>query len=173
MYAMGKKELTGIIVTAIVGFIFGIYIFWSGFFTTFGGPSLPSQAELDEFTLVSQVYGGCRDQCPSFQILADGSYRYRYTPEIGAEQVIRDGSIPRSLRRELLNAMNEKTLEAQSQTLEPSFCNSYTDGIDVIYRVTYKDIEYEIDTCGTMIDTNSVLWNTLVKTWNYFETGGV
>lgn len=170
---MSGQEITSILITAVVGFIFGVYIFWSGWLDNFGGPDVPSQYDFSDFTLVSEVYGGCRDACPSFQILANGTYRYLYTPAVGEKQIIRDGSIPRSLRRELQSVMNEQSLENQSATIEPSFCNSYADGIDVIYRITFKGEEYELNTCGTAIDTTSRVWDTLVKTWNYFETGEV
>lgn len=168
---MNKQEIISIAFTAFVGLVFGIYVYFAGWLHQFGAPDVQTQAEVNSFTLVSEAYGGCRDACPSFRIASDGSYRYLFTPAIGEEQIVRDGSIPRRLKRDLLNVMNERTLEEQSFPIEPSFCNSYTDGIDVLYRITYSDEEYDIDTCGTAVDTNSRLWNTLVKTWNYFETG--
>ncbi len=170
---MSGQEIISIVVTLIVGFIFGIYIYLSGFLPALGAPDVQTQEVVNSFSIVSEVYGGCRSDCPSFQISADGSYRYLFTPGFGQEQVIRDGTIPRSLRRDLEKAVTEDTLQAQSFEIEPSICNSYTDGIDVLYRVTYNGEEYEIDTCGTDIDTSSRLWDALVKTWNYFETGEI
>jgi hypothetical protein len=168
---MNGQEMVSIIVTFIVGFIFGIYIYFSGFLLPFGGSDVQSQEAARTFTLTSEVYGSCGDTCPSYQIQSDGSYRYLFTPAFGEAPVIRDGNIPRRLRNDLLRAMDERALEEQSFPIEPAVCNSFTDGIDVIYRVRYLGEEYEIDTCGTAIDTDSRLWNTLVKTWNYFETG--
>jgi hypothetical protein len=170
---MTGRDITAIIITAVVGFICGIYIYWTGFLMNFGAPAVPTQSEANDFSIVSEVYGGCRDECPSFQLLADGSYRYLYTPGINEPQVVRDGSLPRSLRRDLLQAVNEQSLISQSEKIEPSFCNSYTDGIDVRYNITYRGTLYEIDTCGTAISTDSRLWNVLVRIWNYFETGQI
>ncbi len=168
---MSGQEITSILFTAVVGFIFGVYLFFSGFLPVLVTNDVQTQEKVNSFSIVSEVYGGCRSECPSFQSASDGSYRYQYTPAIDEDQVIRDGSIPRSLKRELSGAVSVAVLEAQSQEIQPSICSSYTDGIDVVYRITYDGTEYEIDTCGTAIDTSSRLWNALVKTWNYFETG--
>jgi hypothetical protein len=171
---MNGKEIASIAVTALVGFLFGIYIYFFGFLEVVE-PQRPVQATASEFSIVSQVYGGCdmTSACPSFQILGDGSYRYLYTPAVGEEQVIRDGSIPRVLQRRIERTVSGTELEVQSKDIQPSFCNSYTDGIDITYRITINKEEYILDSCGTNIDPGSALWATLVSIWTYFETGEV
>jgi hypothetical protein len=169
---MSGKEIASILVTALVGFCFGIYVYFFGFLELVE-PQRPAQVTAGEFSVVSEVYGGCRDQCPSFQILGNGSYRYLYTPAIGAEQVIRDGSLPRSLRRDIEQFVTPAALVVQAESTQPAVCNSYTDGIDVRYRITVDDEIYVLDSCGTNINPESPLWQTLVNIWVYFETGGV
>lgn len=170
---MARKDILSILFTAVAGFFFGIYIFFAGWFGDHTSSNIPTQEEVWEFTIVADVYGGCRNTCPSFQIVQDGSFRYLYTPAAGQEQVIRDGAIPRALLRELNKVMTTASLEEQSEEITPSICNSFTDGIDVAYRITLEGEEYVLDTCGTAINTDSSLWLTLVKTWNYFETGKI
>lgn len=170
---MKRQDIVTILFTFVVGFAFGMYLYTIGFMQDFDAPDVQSQQELSDFVLSAEVYGGCRNTCPSFQILADGTYRYLFTPTAGAEQIIRDGTLPRALRRDISEAFNKTDLATQSVKTQPAVCNSYTDGIDVRYRVTLAGEEYLLDTCGTAVDTNSALWNTLVKTWNYFETGSI
>ncbi len=167
---MTGRDITSIIFTFIVGFFFGVFLYFTGGLQTYEKSDVQSRAEADSFTIVSEVYGGCMTSCPSFKIESDGSYRYLFTPGPGEDPVIRDGGLPRGLKREISGAVTVAGLNAQSQRIQPSYCNSYTDGIDVKYRITVGGELYILDTCGTNIDTTSTLWNTLVKTWTYFET---
>ena len=168
---MNGKEIISILLTLIVGFCFGIFLYFTGFIGIFEKPNVQTQTAANSFTIISEVYGSCLSSCPSFQIASDGSYRYLFTPAAGEEQIIRDGSLARSLRRDISQFVTAAALDAQSQKIQPSVCNSYTDGIDVKYRVTISSDLYVLDTCGTDIDINSNLWKTLVKIWSYFETG--
>lgn len=170
---MKRQDIITLLFTFVVGFFFGMYLYTTGFMQDYDAPDVQSQQAVNDFALTAEVYGGCRDTCPSFQILADGTYRYMFTPTAGAEQIIRDGSLPRALRRDISEAFTAKALTTQAVKTQPAVCNSFTDGIDVRYRVTLAGNEYLLDTCGTAVDTNSAIWNTLVKTWNYFETGSI
>ena len=135
--------------------------------------SVPDAEEFSELTITGEVYGGCRNACPSFQVQADGSYRYLYTPEAGAAQVIRQGDLPVRLRNNLKDVLTPTALEKQSTVIEPLVCNSYSDGIDVQYDITLNGRDYFIDSCGTNVDGAGVLWKTLGSIWTYFElTGG-
>lgn len=170
---MNGKEISSILFTFIVGFCVGVYFYFSGFMQSHDAPDVRTQEEFSEFTLVAEVYGGCRNTCPSFQILKDGSYRYLFTPGVGEDQIIREGTLPRELRKAITSTFVPQTLIDQSRIIKPSMCNSYVDGIDVRYEITIDTTEYKLDTCGTDMDTESPFWNTLVKIWNYFETGDV
>ena len=57
----------------------------------------------------------------------------------------------------------------QSTTIEPAFCESFVDGIDVVYKITLDGVLYELDSCGTDVVADSVLWQTVGEIWTYFE----
>ncbi len=81
-----RNDKISIFITFVIGFIFGIYLYFAGFMKEFDAPdNVPTIAELPTFTLEGQAYGGCDrgDSCPSFLITDDGSYRFLYTPGIG------------------------------------------------------------------------------------------
>lgn len=161
--------------TAFVGLLFGMFLYFTNFdlFDSGGSNTVASQDAYDSLSVVGEVYGGCAltEACPSFQLLADGSYRYRYTPGFGQDQILREGNLPRALMREIVAGAAIKRLEVQAKTIEPALCNSYTDGLDVRYTVTLNAQEYVLDSCGTAVNAEQDPWVTLAKIWNYFETG--
>ena len=91
---------------------------------------------------------------------------------MGADQVLRQGSIPSSLKRKLQRALTTKALAQQSQPRAPAVCNSYSDGIDVKYEITIEGNKYNLDSCGTAVDGSGQLWITLGLIWDYYETLG-
>jgi hypothetical protein len=95
-----------------------------------------------------------------------------YTPVAGAEQVLRQGTLPSQLERNLHEVLTEAALTKQSQVIQPLVCNSYSDGIDVKYVISLSGKDYMLDSCGTSIDGQSKLWTTLGSIWDYYETVG-
>jgi len=170
---MEKHHYITMIFVFVTGIFAGMYMFTSGFMQQYGAPDVQTQIAADSFVLVAEVYGGCRDSCPSFQVIADGTYRYLFTPGFEEDQIIREGELPRALRREISDTFLPITLQTQSVETDPAVCNSFTDGIDVQYRITLAGEDYILDTCGTAVDTSSALWQTLLSVWNYLETGSV
>lgn len=166
-----RNDKISILITFVIGFIFGIYLFFSGFMA-YEESDVPTVSQLPTFTLEGDAYGGCdrARACPSFIIREDGSYRFLYTPGVGTPQVIREGDLPRELRTDINRTFTDVSLQAQSRAIEPALCNSYVDGIDVRYEVMIGGNIYKLDSCGTDIEVDSELWQTLVKLWNYFET---
>lgn len=168
-----KPDYLSVLVTFVMGLIAGAYLYTTEAAEFIVELTVPNKAEeVIEFTVESEAYGGCREVCPSFQVQYDGSYRYVYTPGIGQPQVLRQGSLPLPVLREVRNALSEKALARQSQPVEPVVCNSYTDGIDVKYEITFAEQEYTIDSCGTAVDGKGALWQSLNGIWSYFETVG-
>lgn len=159
--------------TFFVGVTAGAYIFLVGFASTVATLEVPDQEKIEELVIESDVYGGCREACPSFQVLGDGSYRYLYSVSYDEPQVIQSGSIPFSLRRELLKNLTTQALTTQSQSITPAICSSYSDGIDVRYTITRDGSKYILDTCGTRVDTNSPLWISVKKIWDYLEIASI
>lgn len=155
-----------------MGVFAGGYLYLTGFAGLAAKLTTPDVEQVSEFVIVGDVYGGCRQTCPSFQVVEDGSYRYLYTPAAGAVQVIREGTLPIELRRQLKDALTHSELARQSQEIQPLLCNSYTDGIDVRYEVTLDGDRYTLDSCGTAVEEESELWSSLGEIWTYYESAG-
>ncbi|MCA9362219.1 hypothetical protein KC906_02495 [Candidatus Kaiserbacteria bacterium] len=169
---MRKEDKLSIGITFVVGFFVGGYLYLTNFAGFASQIATPDIEAVSEFVIVSDVYGGCREVCPSFQVQNDGSYRYLFTPGYGEDQVLRQGVLPRELERELRAVLTPAALMRQAAPIEPLICNSYTDGIDVIYEITLDGEEYTLDSCGTDVQAESRLWLTLGKIWTHFESGG-
>lgn len=159
-----------IMITFGVGFFTGIYLYISGFAGLMTQFAVPSQSQVDDFVIIADAYGGCRSECPSFQVKSDGGYRYLYHPEAGAGEVLRQGTLPGEIRRDLRRAVTPRALDAQSESSAPSECVSFADGVDVVYEITVDGTEYVIDSCGTAVDGNSDLWQALNSIWVYYGT---
>lgn len=168
---MKKQDIVSILITFVIGFLFGGYFYLTNFAVVVSKIETPDVEAISEFVIEATVYGGCRNTCPSFQIQNDGSYHYLYTPAAGVEKVVRKGAVPTEMMRLLRKVMNTEMLRAQSVAIESAVCNSYTDGIDVRYKVTLDGVEYTLDSCGTAVDSDSLTWKALQGVWTYFESG--
>lgn len=167
---MKKQDILSVLITFAVGLFVGGYLYLTDAAGKISELTIPDAKEVSEFTIVGDAYGGCRDRCPSFQVVSDGSYRYLYSPKTGDEQVLRQGVLPGQLQRQLRTVLTERSLKEQSRSIEPAVCNSYTDGIDVKYAITIDGKEYKIDSCGTTVDGNSQMWITLGSIWDYYQS---
>lgn len=166
---MKNHELLSVLITFVVGVIAGGYLYINNFAGFVSKLETPDVEKVSEFIIVGDVYGSCREACPSFQVVSDGSYRYMYTPFAGASQVLRQGTLPAQLQKSLRTVLTDTALTKQSQVIQPLVCNSYSDGIDVKYSITIDGKEYSIDSCGTAVDAGSSLWATLGRVWDYYE----
>lgn len=157
------------IATFFFGLFVGVYFYVGNVAGLADQVSVPDAETVASFTITSEVYGGCRTSCPAFHIEYDGSYRYRFTPGAGREQVVREGVLPRSLRARLERTLTETALAPEAKVVQPAVCNSYTDGIDVRYNITVAGNTYRLDSCGTAVDSDGVVWASLRDLWDYFE----
>lgn len=167
---MEKDDLISIIITIIVGLVGGAYLYVAHYTKLYGQDEVETQQEQAEFSMVAEAYGSCGTNCPAFQIKNDGSYRYRYFTEINQPPTLREGTLPLSEQRELRRALDESTLNEQSQSIPLDTCNSATGGVDIKYSVVYKAQQYQIDSCGTAVDSESDLWQAFGKVWQYLKT---
>jgi hypothetical protein len=166
---MKRQDILSILITFMVGVVAGGYLYLVGLAPTVATLGVPSQERVESLVIESEVYGGCRDACPSFQVLGDGSYRYLYSVAYDEPQVIQSGSLSSALRRELQRSITLEALRAQSQSITPSVCSSYSDGIDVRYTITKNGEEFILDTCGTRVNTDSAMWQSVRKIWDFLE----
>ncbi len=167
---MQKQELLSIFITFIVGFFAGGYLYLNVFTQMIQPDSdIETIEELEEFSITSQAYGGCRSDCPAFRVEADGSYRYQYVPSVGEQPLLRSGTLPLGLQRQLDRALEQKELRTQAQSVTPANCNSMKDGIDIEYRVEITGELFVLDSCRTAIDSQSDSWEALSAIWTYFN----
>lgn len=168
---MKRQDMLSIWFTFAVGFFGGGYLYIAHFSKVVTPDNVPTQAAAESFIIEGESYGGCKTDCPAFQVLGDGSYRYQFATQAGGEKIIKTGTLPLEIQRNVKNVLETETLTTQSQPLKPTDCNSYSDtGIDVRYKVTLDSAEYVLDSCGTTVDGESDVWNGLAQIWNYFQT---
>lgn len=167
---MRRQDMISILITFVVGFFAGGYLYLTHFSKLVNPVLVETAEEQSEFQIVSEAYGRCGNDCPSFIISHDGAYRYQYAPSAGADKEFKTGTIPFNITRDIKRSLDVDELVMQSQQVQPTDCNSYSDGIDVSYTVTYEGAQYTLDSCGTAVNANSELWKDLAKTWNYFQT---
>jgi hypothetical protein len=171
---MKKQDLVSIAITGAMGFFAGIFMFvsYSNSLPVVGvtGDQVPTQAESEAYSIIAETYGICEEACPSFQLLENGSYRYRYTEVRGEPAVIREGTLPLSLQSDVRRALEPEVLSAQSDIANRTVCASQSDAVDFRYEITLEGEEYVLDSCTTAIDDQSDVWRALTAAWNYFQT---
>lgn len=166
---MRSHIVLGVLLTFLVGFFFGGYLYVSNVAPVTSNIGVPDAEDFSKFTVVSNAYGGCRSVCPSFEVSDDGSYRFLYTPSVGAEEVLQSGSLPSSVVRDLRKNLISSVLVAQSKSVEENDCSSASDGVDISYTITLNGFTYNLDSCSTAIDGTSELWQSLSSVWEYFN----
>jgi hypothetical protein len=171
MEKLPVKDLVSIFITFVFGFVAGMYLYVTEF-TKLNQPddNVVTKEQAEAFTIISRAYGSCNSACPAFQLSADGAYRFQYNDKITNERTIKDGTLPLSLQNPLRSSLQESSLLAAAQTINPVNCNSQNGGIDISYDITVKGTPYTLNSCGTAVDGNSDLWQSLSAVWKYFET---
>jgi len=168
---MKKQDLLNILFTFVVGLVVGVYMFFAGFAPTTAIIEDTVQEIGQTLIVTGEAYGGCDrvGTCPSFNIADNGSYRYSYTPRGATAQVLREGSLPLAIQQDLKRYATENALTKFSQSVDPIMCESFVDGIDVRYIIELEGDVYTLDSCGTNVDADTKLWETLAGLWYYFD----
>lgn len=167
---MERQDVISILITFAVGFLGGGYLYVGHFTKMYGPDAVATQEATQEFSITGEAYGSCGDVCPAFQLLKDGTYRYRYSPQVGEPAVVREGTLPLDIQRTVKRALGTDVLEVESETLDGVVCNSTSGGLDIRYRISYEGEEYKIDSCGTAVNDGGELWSSLNEIWGYLQT---
>ena len=124
---MKRQDVLTILITFVMGVVFGFYVYLVGFAPTSDRVSTVIQDDAGSLVITGEAYGGClrSGNCPTFNIAADGSYRYFYTPLGTDEQVLREGVLPLTLQQQLDRNVVQSALNTQSRMIQPVFC-TYT-----------------------------------------------
>lgn len=167
---LSRQDRLSILITFTVGLFAGVYLYVVGFATTFVLPEVSTDDIYTEFVLTGEGYGACEldNTCLSFQLLENGSYRGLYDAADGST-VVKEGSIPRALRRELVNVFTAEAMAVESDLIALP-CHFGEDGTNYRFEVTKEGTEYSFDTCRTALNYEGEIWTTLAKLWNYLAT---
>jgi len=167
---MTRQDGMSLLITFVIGLVAGGYFYVTGFsFKTFG---ITTQDTYEDFAIVGESYGNCDSEggCSSFQLLADGSFRLLHNSQDVGNELVKEGNITRSLRKELERNLTIPVLEEQSEKVRASNCASDAQAVDYSFNVTLDGKDYLLDTCKTAVIYESKAWTSLAKLWNYFET---
>lgn len=166
-----KQDIMIMAMTFFVGAFAGFYLYATAFAPQFDELTGQTEEVYDDFVLEGSQYGGDRlGTAPSFQILANGSFRYLPYTADGEVAEAKEGVVPRALLREVTDTLTLEAVEAAAKIVTRGDCASYADGLDYKYAVSIKGDAYTIDTCTTDFRFDSTTFTTLDKLWNYFET---
>ncbi len=170
MFGLKKNDLIGMIITAVVGFSSGVFLYVIHFSKLAEPDPVAEQEDVLEFSVIGEVYGGCTDACPRFRVENNGAYIYRFTRDRLEGELVREGFIPLSIKRSLQTVAKPADLLTQSEGSLRSDCPSSSGGVDFRYRVTVEGIDYTLDSCTTAVDMSADLWLALNSTWQYLKT---
>jgi hypothetical protein len=159
----------------IVGMAAGAYLYLMGYVPQFTShDAAPQQELMRQFTLEGESYGGGRAGIPpSFQILADGTYRYIPFALLDATNTINDvrqGALPTGVMQSLRKALVPTDLTLAARPVAKDTCVSMVDGVDYRYTVTVSGAEFKLDTCTTALSSDSQIGQALATVWDYFMT---
>jgi len=170
---MKRQDLLNMLFTFVVGIVVGVYVFFAGFAPTTNSIGNVVEDIGDSLEITGEAYGGCDrpGTCPSFNVTDSGEYRYFFTPRGASAQVLREGTLPLDVQRQLKRTLTNPVLRQFSVPTDPIMCDSYVDGIDARYVVELNDERFEVDSCGTAVDGDSAAWESLSGLWYYFELG--
>jgi len=169
---MERHYTLAFLTTFLMGLAIGVYVYFAGYAPVATEVVEVTQEFTESLEVVGEAYGACTSSglCPSFQVADDGDYRYFYRPAGSDELILREGSLSRAMQADLRRSVSVNELQVASRPTNPVFCNSYENGIDVRYRVTVGETDYNLDSCGTDVNPDGALWVSLSNIWNYFET---
>ncbi|MFT7506869.1 MAG: hypothetical protein ACI92I_000005 [Acidimicrobiales bacterium] len=156
--------------TFLVGMFSGAYLYVTSFVPEYVVEEVEEVSEIG-FRVQGQMTGGCgmRAVCPSFILNQNRSYEYvpAYILQEGAPELIK-GKLDRGVFEEVSSLVKEADLQAL-QKINTKGCDSYVDGTDYVYNVTFEGQQYDLNTCG-MDFKDSVLDKELRSLWTQVAT---
>ena len=157
--------------TFITGMFAGAYLYVTSFAPDYQKSDIEELSEI-EFKLQGQMTGGCLrggGVCPSFVL--NHNRMYEYIPQYRLQEG-EPGKVVGKMNSEtfkiILKQVQDTDIEALQKTNARS-CQSYLDGIDYNYHLTYAGEIYEFNTCGTNF-ANSTLDNAFRPLWEQLAT---
>lgn len=134
----------------MTGVLAGSFIYFSGFRSIDISPEKPTPR--NSFAVQVNMYGGCEmaRSCSAYRLDENGDYTFLYDD---LAEPLTD-TLPKEWLSLLRAAFANFDYQTQSQVVNPTDCDSWTDGIDYRYQLTVGNAEYVLDTCGTNVDVD-------------------
>lgn len=167
---MNHRDKISILSTFTIGMIVGVYIYLTGFATTFKLPEVVTQNAYTELVVTADSYGKCEEEgtCFAFQLIGDGTYRAIFDP--AGERVVVEDKIKKSLRRELAVVLTLADLTRQAAYAQNEECIGMVVDNQYRFSINLGTSTYLLDTCTTAVEKNSQVWLTLSKVWTVLST---
>ena len=156
-----KSDLVVLLMTFVTGILAGSYIYFTGFREIDFEPREP-QAAPSSFSIAVSMYGGCAmvGICPSYRFDETGAFQLFTDTRSGVEERL-SGQVPQEWLQRVESALATIDLQAQSTPQEYESCAAWLDGIDFEYNITVAGEQFRLDTCGTAVDVDNELIETL------------
>jgi hypothetical protein len=109
-----------------------------------------TQAPMEsQFTIMAATKGGCElaRACPSYQILADGSYVYTQPGVFGGETKTLTGARAASESVELSKLITQRRLSTLETSTFRGTCPSFNDGTDYVFEITLAGQKTNVHSC--------------------------
>lgn len=161
---MTHQDKISIMITFVVGFVIGGYVYLAGFLPTYHLPEAVTPDAYESFVIVGDSYGACAqtNTCLSFQLL-DRDYRAILGSGDEAETV--NGSISGALARKLQRVLTPEVLAANATPLPIPQCHYTETGTDFRMTITLEGKNYTLDTCVSAIEYTGTAWLALTEVW--------
>jgi hypothetical protein len=161
---MTHQDKLSIMITFVVGFVIGGYVYLAGFLPTYHLPEAVTPDAYESFVIVGDSYGACAalNSCLSFQLL-DRDYRAIFGT--GDEAQVVNGSISGAQMRKLLRTLTPEALALNATPLTMPECRFAESGTDFRLTITLEGRNYTLDTCVSAIQYDGPVWIALTEVW--------
>jgi hypothetical protein len=169
---MSAQDKFIFILTFMTGFAVGFYVYVVSFKPTYAPESIDRTEELaSDFSVIGKQYGNNERGyiAPSFRVTGEGQYSYIAGGLAESALEPTEGQLPRQLTNNLKIQATPEELSFLSQKRAPADCRSANNGVDYIYRLIIDGVEYELDSCQTLLSYDTDLAKTLEELWQYLE----
>ncbi len=161
---MTHQDKLSIMITFVVGFVIGGYVYLAGFLPTYHLPEAVTPDAYESFVIVGDSYGSCAEnnQCLSFQLL---DRDYRAILGSGDDAIVVNGSISGALARKLLRTATPEALAQNATPLSIPECRFAETGTDFRMTITRDGRSYTLDSCVSAIAYDGPVWIALTEVW--------
>jgi hypothetical protein len=158
---MTKFIWIGLIATLAIG---------CGDIQTQAQPAEVGASTANAFTISAATVGGCEPAraCPSYQIIANGSYLYTQPGIFGGPIKTHTGILSANDSSELPRLLTQRRLSNLEESEFTGTCPSYNDGTDYVFKIDFLGQTTNLHSCKNEL-SNDLLIVQLVEFFNTFS----